>query len=179
MQSEEQYLIRQLQSGDEKSFNKLFTQYHARIFNLCRKFLPLKEDAEEIVQIVFIAVWENRLQIDENKSFGGYVYAIARHWIYNTLKKRLYQQGYIDYLSKRGTYDFVTEDEVLFNELNMHLERLIADLPPRRREIFLLSHKEGLSYKAIAQQLSITESTVNTQLTKAVEYIRNNIKVLY
>jgi len=180
MQPDELKLIQQLKEGDETAFNHLFNLYHARVFNLCRKFLPLKEDAEEIVQVVFIAIWENRLQIDENKSFAGYILTIARHWIYNTLKKNIYRQGYIDYLLKKGLpSDFVTEDEVLFNDLNTQVEKLISDLPPKRRQIFLLSYREGLSYKAIAQQLSITESTVNSQLTKAMEYIRKKIKIIY
>lgn len=180
MDIDEKNLITRLKQDDEKAFNILFYQHHARVYNLGRRFLPYKEDAEEIVQIVFIALWENRYQIDENQSLTGYILTIARHWIYNTIKKSIYRQGYLEHLQYQNkSFEFVTEDIVLYNELNTLVDKLTADLPPKRSEIFRLSRKEGLSYREIAVRLSITESTVNTQLTKALDYIRKKIKALY
>lgn len=180
MEKGEQELIRKLKQGDEKAFNSLFYHYHARVYNLAKKFLQYKEEAEEIVQIVFIALWENRQQIDENQSLGGYILTIARHWIYNTLKKNVYRQGYIDYITgQNDSFNLKTEDIVFYNELNALLNKLISDLPPKRSEIFKLSRIDGLSYREIADQLSITESTVNTQITKSLDFIRKNIKILY
>ncbi len=180
MEKGEQELIRQLKQDDEKAFNSLFYHYHARVYNLSRRFLPDKEDAEEIVQIVFIALWENRQQIDEEQPLAGYILSIARHWIYNSLKKSVYRQRYIDYLlGQNNSFNFKTEDVVLYNELNMVFNKLISNLPPKRSEIFKLSRIDGLSYREIADQLSISESTVNTQITKALDFIRKNIKVLY
>jgi RNA polymerase sigma-70 factor (ECF subfamily) len=177
---DEKNLIRRLKQDDEKAFNILFYQHHARVYNLARRFLPYKEDAEEIVQIVFLAIWENRNQIDETLSLSGYILTIARHWIYNTIRKSIYRQGYLEHLQNQNkSLEFVTEDIVLYNELNALLDKLTAELPPKRREIFRLSRNEGLSYREIARRLSITESTVNTQLTKALDYIRKNIKSLY
>jgi RNA polymerase sigma-70 factor, ECF subfamily len=180
MQINDLQLIQQVKNGNEAAFNMLFYQYHARVFNLCRKFLGRKEDAEEVVQTVFLAVWENRGQLDETLPIAGYILTIARHWIYNFLKKGVYRQAYIDYLAtKDNELDFVTEEEIMFNDLNNLLEKLIAELPPKRKEIFCLSRNEGLSYREISERLSITESTVNTQITKALEFIRENISSLY
>jgi len=180
MKKGEQELIQQLKQDNEKAFNSLFYHYHARVYNLARRFLQYKEDAEEIVQIVFTALWENRQQIDENQPLAGYILTIARHWIYNTLKKNVYRQGYIDYITgQNDSFNFKTEDIVLYNELNMLLNELISNLPPKRSEIFKLSRIEGLSYREIADQLSISESTVNTQITKSLDFIRKNIKRLY
>jgi RNA polymerase sigma-70 factor (family 1) len=180
MNIDETNLIRRLKQDDEKAFNVLFYQHHARVYNLARRFLPYKEDAEEIVQIVFIALWENRYKIDENQSLSGYILTIARHWIYNTIKKSIYRQGYLEHLQiQNQSLEYVTEDAVLFNELNTLVDKLTNELPPKRSEIFRLSRNEGLSYREIANRLSITESTVNTQLTKALEYVRKNIKSVY
>ncbi|MDP4290952.1 MAG: RNA polymerase sigma-70 factor [Bacteroidota bacterium] len=180
MNIDEENLIKRLRQDDEKAFNTLFYQYHERVYNLARRFLPFKEDAEEIVQIVFIALWENRYQVDQTKPLSHYILAIARHWIYNTVKKNIYRQGYLDHLQQQNkSLDFVTEDAVSYNELNSLVEKLTTDLPPKRSEIFRLSRNEGLSYREIASRLSITESTVNTQLTKALDYVRKNIKALY
>lgn len=180
MEKGEQELIRRLKQDDEKAFNGLFYHYHARVYNLAKRFLQSKEDAEEIVQIVFIAVWENRKQIDEDQSLSGYILTIARHWIFNTLRKNVYRQGYIDYLlGQDQTFNFKTEDIVYYNELNTLVNNLIDTLPPKRSEIFKLSRIEGLSYREIADRLLISESTVNTQITKALDFLRKNIKVLY
>ena len=180
MNIDEENLISRLKLDDEKAFNILFYQHHARVYNLARRFLPFKEEAEEIVQIVFIALWENRKRIDEHQSLSGYILTIARHWIYNTIRKSIYQQGYIDHLQQQNqSLDYVTEDAVLYNELNNLVDKFAKELPPKRSEIFRLSRNEGLSYREIANRLSISESTVNTQLTKALDYIRKNIKSVY
>ena len=180
MDIDEKNLISRLKQDDEKAFNILFYKHHARVYNLARRFLPFKEDAEEIVQIVFIALWENRYQLDENQSLSGYILTIARHWIYNIIKKSIYRQGYLEHLEQQNkTLEFVTEDIVLYNELNGFVEKLTSELPPKRSEIFRLSRKEGLSYREIADRLSISESTVNTQLTKALDYVKKNIKAFY
>jgi RNA polymerase sigma-70 factor, ECF subfamily len=180
MEIDETNLINRLKQGDEKAFNILFYQHHARVYNLAKRFLPFKEDAEEIVQIVFIALWENRQKIDENQSLSGYILTIARHWIYNTIKKNIYRQGYLEHLQQQSSaLEYVTEDLVQFNELNALVDKLTNELPPKRSEIFKLSRTEGLSYKEIAHRLSITESTVNTQITKALDYVRKNIRSLY
>ena len=73
----------------------------------------------------------------------------------------------------------MTEDIVQFNELNALVDKLTNELPPKRSEIFKLSRNEGLSYREISERLSITESTVNTQITKALDYVRKNIRSLY
>ncbi len=180
MNIDETNLIRRLKQDDEKAFNILFYQHHARVYNLARSFLRYKEDAEEIVQIVFIALWENRSRIDEDQSLSAYILTIARHWIYNTIKKSIYRHGYLEHLQTQNkSLEYVTEDVVLFNELNSIVDKLTNELPPKRSEIFRLSRNEGLSYREIANRLSITESTVNTQLTKALDYVRKNIKSVY
>jgi RNA polymerase sigma-70 factor, ECF subfamily len=176
MDLDEQKLVNRLNQGDEKAFDALFYRYHVKIFNLAKRFLSRKEDAEEVVQSVFIALWENRATIDESKSLTGYLLTVARHIIYNTLRKNVYRQGYIEYImTQNHSVDFVTENEVLFHDLNNLVTSLVDQLPPKRKEIFRLSRYDGLSYQEIARKLSISESTVNSQLTKALDYIRKNI----
>jgi RNA polymerase sigma-70 factor (ECF subfamily) len=173
-------LIKSLKDDDVNAFNELYKRYNSRVFQLGIRFLPYKEDAEEIVQIVFIAVWDNRNKIDENQNFGSYILSIARHCIYNALRKAVYRQGYVDSLQQNKTdHTFITEEVVLFNELDTLLHKCLENMPQKRREIFRLHREEGLSYKEISVRLAITSSTVNTQLTKALNYIRQNIRLFY
>jgi len=173
-------IVLKIKLGDESAFNSLFFQLHGRVYNLCRKFLSRKEDAEEIVQTVFLAIWENRAQLDETQPIVAYILTIAKHWIFNFLRKGVYRKAFMDYLAtKDEALDFVTEDEISYNDLQTLLEKLMEKLPPKRKEIFRLSKLEGLSYREIAQRLSITESTVNTQITKALEFIRKQVEIQY
>jgi RNA polymerase sigma-70 factor (ECF subfamily) len=96
------------------------------------------------------------------------------------LRKAVYRQGYVDYLQQE-TPDctFITEEAVLFNELDNVLHGLLENMPPKRREIYRLHREEGLSYKEISDRLSIAGSTVNTQLTKAIGYLRHHIRLFY
>ena len=180
MDISDRILVKSLKNDDVTAFNELYKRYHSKVFQLGTRFLPYKEDAEEIVQMVFIAVWNNRNKIDETLNFGSYILSIARHGICNALRKAVYRQGYIDYLQQNNTeHAFVTEEAVLFNELETRLHDILEKMPLKRREIFRLHREEGLSYKEISKRLSITSSTVNTQLTKALDYIRRNIRLLY
>jgi RNA polymerase sigma-70 factor, ECF subfamily len=180
MNIDEKSLIKRLQQDDAKAFEQLFIRYSSKIYNYSQKFLHSSEESKEIVQIVFAAVWENRAQIDEEKPFTAYIYTIARNWIVNNLKRSVYKQGFIEYqLLQIKESKFVTEEEILFNEFKYLLEKCISELPSKRREVFLLSRQEGLSYKEIAEKLSITESTVNTQITQSLEIIRKKLKLYY
>jgi RNA polymerase sigma-70 factor (ECF subfamily) len=173
-------LLHNLKNGDLKAFDQLYAHFHMKVFQLAMRFLPYKEDAEEIVQNVFIAIWNNREDIDERRNVDAYILTIARHNIYNALRKAVYRQGYFDYLHHHtDDHSYVTEEVVMYNELDHLMHKFLNDLPPKRREIFRLFREEGLSYKEISQRLSITASTVNSQLTKAIDYIRKNIRLAY
>jgi len=173
-------LVSQLSEGNKKAFERIFYMYYAKVFNLARRYHLSVENSEEITQQVFIVIWEKRKSMDPSLSFEGYLLSITRNLIINYLKRKVYIQGYINYiLHKEKNFDFVTEDQVVFDELQKCLEFLIDRMPSRRKEIFLLSRNSNLSYKEIAEKLSVTESTVNTQITKALEFLREKLKQFY
>lgn len=172
----EKQLILRLKTNDSKAFDELFLNYYGKVFNMALRFLNTKEDAEEIVQNTFIAVWENRNEIDENRSFPAYLMGIARNIVFNVVKRKLYKSRFVDhYLRTANTLDYSTEETILFQELKSAIENAWEELPPKRKTIFYLSRKEGLSYKEIAERLNITESTVNTQLSKALDFFRDKL----
>lgn len=174
---DEKQLISRLKGDDQKAFDEIFNHYYSRVYNLAFHFLHSKEEAQEIVQIVFIAIWEKRFKIDESKSFSAYLQSIARHTIFNQFKRAVYRQRFIDYTIKQtDAEETATDDSYQYKELQEVLENAISQLPPRRREIFYLSRSKGLSYKEIAIKLSISEATVNTQISKSIEYLRKKVK---
>jgi len=170
---DEKSLILELQKGSISVFELIFSRYHKRIYNFCLHLYQSPEEARETVQKVFVALWEQRTQVDENKSIASYLYAIARYMVYNEFKQQVYKRAAYDYLiANSSDFSNTTKDEVLYNELLSFLESVIERLPDRQREIFKLSRFKGLTYGQIANQLNITENTVDTQIRRALKFIR-------
>lgn len=169
-------LLSLLQKDDAIAFEKLFRLYNKRVYAFAMHLLHSSAHAEDIVQNVFMAVWNQRKTILITASFVTYLFGIARHMVYDFIQRKIQHEAFVEYsLENNKEYSFITDEEVIFRELEERLRKLISELPERRREIFLLSRKEGLSYKEISTKLSISENTVDTQIRHALNYLRSNL----
>lgn len=170
-----------LRNASKQSFESLYNRYSGKLYNFIMKVS--KGDtyiAEELVQRTFIKVWETREYVDPNKSFISYLCTIAKNMLLNEYKHQTIRFIYTEYIKGIATdnYNF-TEKEVDKNLLEEYIDKLIDKLPPKRREVFILSRKEGLSNKKIAERLQITESTIETQLLKASTFMKNQMQKHY
>ena len=177
---ENKWIVIDLKKADSKAFELLSKTYAPRIFNFSKKYLQNNEDCEEIVQITFEALWKNKEKLDENRPVSTYIYSIAKNWIIYLLRKEVYKKAFIEYIShQKADLSFVVDNQIAFNELNKILEEVINKLPKRRKLIYNMRRKKGYSYKEIAEKLSISESTVNTQITKSIEFIKKKIEKIH
>jgi RNA polymerase sigma-70 factor, ECF subfamily len=173
-------LVRRLAKGDQLAFKDLYLKFHGRIYNFCFKLLANSEEAKDIVQHVFITLWDQRESLDAEKSIEKYIYTIARYSAYQNLRKRVYQQAaFVYFLNNEEQLKEVTFDEVIYDELNSFFEKVIESLPARRKEIFKLNRNEGLTYKDIASRLNISENTVDTQMRHSLQYIKKEYERHY
>lgn len=178
--SDEKILISGLQKGDIDTFEKIYSLYHKRIYNFCISLHLSCDDAEETVQKVFVALWEQRLLVDEEKSLASYLYTIARYMIYQDFRQQVYKKAAFDhYILNSPDLNETTKDDVLFDELVSFLETVIEKLPERQREIFKLSRFSGFTYLQIAEQLKISENTVDTQIRRALDFVRDKYYTYY
>ena len=173
----EKDLIVRLKRGDERIFELVFEHYKNYLFLFIRKALPLEEDAEGIVQDVFINLWLNRNNLDEYKPLKPYLFTIAKNLIYDHLRKIYSKRKYLDilflnYSAKSGS----TENEVEYWDFERFLMEKINQLPEKRRKIYVLSKLEGKSYREIAELLGISENTVDMQMRSANSAISKAIK---
>ena len=173
--------LESLRNASKQSFEALYNRYSGKLYNFVMKVS--KGDtyiAEELVQRTFIKVWETREYIDPDKSFISYLCTIAKNMLLNEYKHQTIQFIYSEYIKGKATdnHNF-TEKEVDKNLLEEYIDTLIDKLPPKRREVFILSRKEGLSNKKIAERLQITESTIETQLLKAMTFMKNQLQKNY
>jgi RNA polymerase sigma-70 factor (ECF subfamily) len=180
MSKEEKILVSLMKAGNSFAFEKLYFSYSKKLYNFAFNILKSKEDAEGIVQNVFTKIWETRSEINNDMSFGGYIFRIAKNMMLNQLRKRIIEKEYINYLHTRPEDTSLPVEQVVnFMELNLEIERIINELPEKRRKIFKLSRDEGLTYKEIAEILNISVNTVNTQISKSLECIRDHLAIKF
>jgi RNA polymerase sigma-70 factor (family 1) len=176
----EQNLILALQKGDAQAFESIFLLFYKRIYNFCLRLHHCSDDAEETVQKVFVALWEQRITLDETRSLTAYLYNIARYLVYQDFRQKVYKKvAYETFISKSPVFNECTKDEVLFLELLKFMDSIIEKLPERQKEIFKLSRYSCLTYKQIAEQLKISENTVDTQIRRALEFLLKKYKAHY
>ena len=170
-----------LRNASKQSFENLYRQYSGKLYNFVMKVSNGdKYIAEELVQRTFIKIWETKEYIDPDKSFISYLCTIAKNMLLNEYEHQTIQFIYQEYIKvKTSDIEYNTEKEVDKNLLEEYIDKLTDKLPPKRKEIFILSRKKGLSNKMIAKQLNISESTIETQLSKALSFMKTQLQSHY
>lgn len=139
--------------------------------------LNSKEDAEEIVQDTFVKIWDKREEFNEEHSFESFLFTIAKNSFLNLNRKKVNRKIFENYLSYIDEVSSAQSDEyVILKETRDIINSIIDGMPPKRKEIFLLSRISGLSRQIIADRLKISVSTVDGQLLKANKYFQENLK---
>ncbi len=175
--TDEKTLVKALKNGDKVAFEKIFHMYHKQLYFFCYSFLNQKEDAENLTQDVFVKLWVNRATLDCEKSFSGFLFTMTKNLALNHIRKTIHQQIFVNQLLNNNLEDcYQTEKQVSYNEVKSSLNNLVCQLPPKRKEIFILSREKGLSHKEISKRLGVSIHTVESQMSKALKFIRNGLK---
>ena len=181
MNHDTEILIQPLKNGSVKAFDALYQLYSARLYNFVLKIS--KGDtymAEEIVQRVFIKIWEERSLLDTQKSFNAFICTIAKNMLMNEYKHQMVEFVYQDYIlqiNKDESSDGVDKIEYVF--LEKYLNTLIEQLSPARREVYIMNRIDKLTVKEIAQRSGKSEKTIEKQLSEANEFIRRQFSKHY
>lgn len=179
--NDDSFLLERLKKGDIACFEILYQKYSGRLYNFVLKIS--NGDfymAEEIVQRVFVKIWEIHPQINTDGSFNSFVFTIGRNMFLNMLKTKLQEALYHDYaLFNEESADNPVEKEIEYRFLEEQINKLIEQLPPARRQVFVLSRIKNMPNREIASFLDISENTVESQLNKAIRFMRQNLKPYY
>lgn len=165
-----------LKNGNKSTFETLYRSYNARIYNFVLSMVSDAGVAKDITQDIFLQIWEKRLNIDIEGNFDGYLFKVSRNMVYHYVRRELLLQNYVDKLSSEQSEASVEMDEELdYLFLEEYILKLLNELPPARREVFMLYWKSGLSYREIAERLNISEKTVATQVQRSLGFLRDKL----
>lgn len=155
----------------------MFRRHYSALRWFCIQYVKSPEDADEIVNDSFIALWEREEPIDPDRNIKPLLYTIVRNKSLNLLKKRK-----IEITDVEAGFEIVSEaysalEHLQARETEAHIQKAIEALPPKCQRIFVMSRKEQLSNKEIADILEISEKTVENQITIAIRNIRASLVI--
>lgn len=172
----DQNLVQLLQRGNVAAFDSLFDGYSQKLFGFALKYFKNETDAEELVQEVFVKVWENRQTLKSELSFKSFLFTIALNQIRKHFNKKAVSLRYLESLQNEPEFaenHAIHEDD--YESALQQIKLIIEQMPTRRREIFTKSKLEGKSSKEIAAELNISPGTVDNQVSEALQFIRSRL----
>lgn len=175
-----QQIVRNISQGDENSFEELFRLFSKKIYNISKKLSLNHEEAEEIVQEVFLYIWKNRQKLDPDLSLNAYMIAIIRSLIIKKNRKDArffaFQQYQIPLIESHSSHS--PQDDLIYSEFHRLSMDIIEKLPPAQKQAFKMKHLENRSYEEIAVKLNVSQRTVENQVFRATKWVKKRLEVL-
>lgn len=178
-QSEEKMIIL-LKEGDLTAFNVLFNAFYYQLYFYCRKYISDPDDAKDLLQNVFLRLWEKRGEIEIEVSLKAYLFRSVHNECLNYIRSTRLNLSLSDIdnelilheENKLNTPDIETES----NEIEREIDSIINKLPEQCRRIFTMSRMKGMKNKEIAKLLSVSVRTVDTQIYRALKVLKKELK---
>jgi RNA polymerase sigma-70 factor (ECF subfamily) len=175
---DEKAIFNKIRNDDHAAFRSLFDTYYASLCHYASHFLNDDSLSEEVVQELFVKLWEKRKMLDVETSVKHYLFRAVRNGCLNQIQHDKVKQLHGKKLKEALMSEDPAEEYMITPEMILRLEEGIELLPVKRREIFRLSREYGLKYREIAEKLQISIKTVETQMGLALKALRQKIKVL-
>ncbi len=175
---EEYDLLLKLQDGDQQAFQTLMHTYKRMLAKRILYILKSPEDAEEVLQELFVRVWVNRAKINPKLPIKPYLFQIGENLVFDSLRKANREKRFVmAYKDTQTTEAYSHIEESLFLKENSELlHQMIAKVPEQSRKVFILCKLEGRSYDEVSKLLSISVATVNSHITKTNRLLREYLK---
>lgn len=173
--SELAYLLTQ---GDELAFTEIYNRFYGLLFIHASKRLNDEEEAKDVLHQLFESLWVKRLQVVPDGNLSAYLYTAVRNRVLDVFAHQKVESKYVDSLQHYIDQDHILTDYLVREkQMALLIEQEINALPPKMREIFILSRKANKTHKEIALALGISELTVKTQVKKALRILKSKLGV--
>jgi RNA polymerase sigma-70 factor (family 1) len=166
-------IVGAIRRGDEQAFEQTFRSFYPRLCNYACTLLKDEEESEEVVQTVFLTIWEKREDLEITLSLKSYLYRAVHNHCLNRFKHASVREVYREHTLNFSAHSYESVTEVIHaNELEDRIEKAVSTLPEQCQKAFRLSRFEELKYQEIADQLGISIKTVENQIGKALKILR-------
>ena len=173
----EKRLLTELKNGSFQAFERLYNMYSGKLYNF---IMRISSGNQYMAEEAFIRVWEVRERVEPESSFISFLCTIAKNLLMNMYQRQTVEYVYNEYLKNTGVdRDSQTEESIDLRFLNEYIDSLAEELPAQRKKIFILSKRQNYTNKEIAEMMGISESTVATQLSLAVKFMREQLMKHY
>jgi RNA polymerase sigma-70 factor (family 1) len=170
-------LLSLLKDGEHEAFTELYNRYWKRLFAVAANQLDHPAEAEELVQDLFLDLWNRRQDLMITSSLSSYLSVSVNYKVINRMARRHRERIYLSNLAA-DPMDHSLEEWLSFAELNERLERVLSELPEKCKLVFTLSRTKGLTRRQISRELGIAEKTVESHLTRALRQLRSSLSAL-
>ena len=173
------YYVSQLrETGSEWAFVALYERYKEKLLHYCLKFVKSESLAEELMHDVWLKIWENRADLRPEQCFSAYLHTIAKHHVFNFLKRAAKLKSIQEEIVRAATYsENQTYQQLFADESEALLQQAVLRLPPQRQRVFTLVKFDGLSYEEAATYLGISKNAIKEHVIKATKAIKLYMKV--
>ena len=173
-------LVAFFEEGDVAAFEEIYNRYWLELYKAAYKRIRDREAAQEIIQNFFTTFWLNRRHLTIHSSLKGYLFTSIKYSVLNYKRAESVKNAYKESLSivKDNQFENSTENYINYKDLKEKVDTFVNQLPNKCRSVFELSRNQHKTNREIAQQLQISEKTVENHLTKAIRYLRTNIDAL-
>lgn len=167
-------LVSRLKANDAYAFDELFNRYSKKLYGFGLNYLHSEGEAEELVQEVFLRIWENRHALKTGYSFRSYLFTIALNQIRRLFNRRALSLRYLREVNMQEADDHTVES-IDYASVLRRIDEIVESFPERKRQIFLKRRKEGKTSREIADELHISPATVDNQVSEALRLIRRTL----
>lgn len=170
---DEKELLAMVATGNRPAFTQLYSAHLGNLYRYIFLFTKSKEETEEILQEIFIKIWENREKLPEIDSMENYLFRFARNKLLDNIRHLQIRQRVLSEIKRtKDASETTTSDQCTYREYYRLVQQAIEKLPPKRKLIFRLNIENGLSQDEIALQLNISKSVVQKQIYRASHFVR-------
>jgi RNA polymerase sigma-70 factor (ECF subfamily) len=170
-------LALRISDGQKSAYQELFERYAPRIYKFSLSYFKNKTDSEELVQEVFLKIWEKREMLDHSKNIKSFIFKLAVNTIYDFIRRKNIEVAFIEFT--KTNFPVESDDtwqSVIFEDMKQNLQDLVEQLPVQQQKIFHLSKTEGLSNEEIAEKLNLSKRTVENHLYRAISTLKEQLK---
>lgn len=169
-------LMQKIKEGNMFAFDALYRKYVKKLYKFAYSLVKSHEEAENVIQEVFLNLWISRNKIEKNSSVKSYIFKLTHNSAISIIRKKVRDAKFIEYIKsiQEPSSDSIAS-QIEYSEMNKRLNKIIDELPGRQREVFTLHRIEGLKYCEISNRLNISMNTIENHMSRALKTILKKV----